>query len=73
MCPELVFKDGRYWCDLMRTKPELVKDMMMLGCGAPWNMFRRNVKERTKEDFKDYFDNGMIPDMIRHKNGDVAQ
>jgi hypothetical protein len=66
ICPELVFKNGRYWCNLMETKPELVKDMMGKGCGAPWNSFRKDVKKRNKKEYQDYFDEGLIPDMLRY-------
>jgi hypothetical protein len=66
ICPELVFKNGRYWCNLMETKPELVKDMMGKGCGAPWNKFRKNVKKRTIEEYRDYYDEEVLSDLVRY-------
>lgn len=63
-CPELIFKHGRYWCKLMESNHKLVKDMAD-GCGAPWNRWRREIKERTREDYIEYYDNDLLPDLVR--------
>ena len=68
-CPELIFKDGRHWCDLVEKRPNLVKDMIGIGCGAHWNLFRKNVKKRTFKEYIDYSNSQLIHDII----GDVAQ
>ena len=65
ICPELIFKDGRYWCNLILEDDKLVKDMAGQGCGAPWNRWRKDVKKRDKEEYIQYYDDGLIPDLVR--------
>lgn len=63
-CPELVFRDGRYWCKLIESNHKLVKDMAD-GCGVVWNRWREDVKERTREEYIEYYDNDLLTDLVR--------
>ena len=69
-CPELIFKDNRFWCALMDKDPKLVKEMMGIGCGAHWNRWRKDVKKRSKKDYEDYYDKDLIYDLANsYKKG----
>lgn len=63
-CPELVFRDGRYWCKLIESNHELVKDMAD-GCGAVWNKWRESVKKHTREEYIEYYDNDLLVDLVK--------
>lgn len=65
-CPDLVFKDNRYWCDMMNKKPSSVKHMMGEGCGAPWNKWRESVKKRIRKEYIKYYDEEALTDLVRY-------
>lgn len=47
-CPVLVFKNGRYWCQLVLDHPEIFKEGLAIGtgCSSALNTWRKDVKYR---------------------------
>jgi hypothetical protein len=66
LCPELIFENGRYWCNLFKKKPHTVKHLMGTGCGAPWNKWRESVKKRTLTEYKKYYDEEALVDLVTY-------
>jgi hypothetical protein len=66
-CPELIFKEGKYWCKLIESNHELLKDMPE-GCGVPWNRWRKDIRKRTREEYKEYYDNDLLTDLVSAYN-----
>ena len=62
-CPELIFRDGRYWCKLIEEDHKIMKHMTK-GCGAVWNGWRKDVKKRTREEYIKYYDNDLLTDLV---------
>lgn len=38
---------------------------MTKGCGAPWNRWRKDIKERTRKEYKEYYDNELLTDLVK--------
>lgn len=62
-CPELIFRGGRYWCKLIESNHKLVKNIPK-GCGAVWNGWRKDIKERTRKEYIEYYDNELLTDLV---------
>ncbi len=66
-CPFLEFTATHYTCKLVKESPSLVMYMMNIGCGTPWNKWRKNIKKRNKSDYIKYLNSDFRKDVMQKK------
>jgi hypothetical protein len=62
-CPELIFRDGRWWCKIALEEPELAKEELYIGAGccSPLNTERLRYVDRMDMVVPDTPTLGVVP------------